>query len=348
MAELVLGIGTSHGPMLNTPPEQWGARRPADEANPALIFRGEAYTYPELAQMRGNAFADQCRDEVWQAKHAACRAGIAALGALVDDARLDALVVVSSDHKEVFGDDLLPQFAVYWGESIDHVPYTREQLDSMGPGLAVAEVANQPDTPTVRRGHPELALQLVRHTSRAGFDPAASQRLPGGKWNNHGIPHGWGFVFQQVLGGGADLLPMVPVFVNTFYSPNPPSAARCLDFGAALGDAIARFPSELRVGLVASGGLSHMVIDEELDRATLDAFAAGDHEPLRDLPDAVLRSGSSEIRNWLVVAEAMRSTGAAATVLDYQPCYRSPAGTGCGMAFAAWEPGRTDDAREPA
>jgi 3-O-methylgallate 3,4-dioxygenase len=22
---------------------------------------------------------------------------------------------------------------------------------------------------------------------------------------------------------------------------------------------------------------------------------------------------------------------------DYQPCYRSPAGTGCGMAFAYWK-----------
>jgi hypothetical protein len=24
-------------------------------------------------------------------------------------------------------------------------------------------------------------------------------------------------------------------------------------------------------------------------------------------------------------------------LIDYIPCYRSPAGTGCGMAFATWE-----------
>jgi len=25
------------------------------------------------------------------------------------------------------------------------------------------------------------------------------------------------------------------------------------------------------------------------------------------------------------------------TLIDYVPCYRSPAGTGCAMAFAYWE-----------
>jgi 3-O-methylgallate 3,4-dioxygenase len=83
---------------------------------------------------------------------------------------------------------------------------------------------------------------------------------------------------------------VVPVFVNTFWEPNPPSAARCYDFGVALGTAIESFPEDLRVGVVASGGLSHFVVDEEL----------------------------------------------AGELVDYQPCYRSEAGTGNAMGFVTW------------
>lgn len=304
-----------------------------EEQGPDLA--GEEHTFDELAAARGD-FADECAPEVWERRHAACRAAIADLGDVVRAAALDVLVVVSSDHKETFGDELLPQFAFYWGDTVGHEPFTQADLDAMPPGLAIAEVANQPSTSTVRETHGELALHLIRATSAAGFDPAASRTLPAGKYGTGGIPHGWGFVYQQVLGGSTEI-PFVPLFVNTFWEPNPPSAARCHDFGVALGEAIAAFPADVRVGLVASGGLSHMVVDEELDRGFLEALFAGDRARLAALPDAVLRSGTSEMRNWIVTAAALEGRGLAPRLVDYQPCYRSEAGTGCAMGFAAWE-----------
>lgn len=341
MAEIVLGIGTSHGPLLNTPPAEWGQRASADRRNKALIWRGEEYTYEELVTARGQDFADECLPEVWQRRHAACRTAIAELGDVIRAAEVDVLVVVSSDHKEIFDDQLLPQFAFYWGSSVGHEPFTQADLDAMPPGLAIAEVANQPETSTIHPCHSELALHLIRATSAAGFDPAASSALPAGKYGTHGIPHGWGFIYQQVLGGtngsAGDEIPFVPLFVNTFWEPNPPSAARCYDFGVALGAAIASFPSDLRVGVVASGGLSHMVVDEELDRGFLDALLADDRDHLAALPDAVLRSGTSEMRNWIVTGAALAGRGLAPRLVDYQPCYRSEAGTGCAMGFVAWE-----------
>ena len=42
MAQIALGIGTSHGPQLSTPPGEWGQRATADHRNPALAFRGGA------------------------------------------------------------------------------------------------------------------------------------------------------------------------------------------------------------------------------------------------------------------------------------------------------------------
>ncbi|MCU1476577.1 MAG: hypothetical protein JWQ64_1270 [Subtercola sp.] len=338
MAEIVLGIATSHGPMLNTPPDQWGQRAKADERNKELIYKGESYDFETLKELRGggSAFTGEITQDVWDARHAACRAAITQLGDIIRNSDVDVLVVVSSDHKEIFGDELLPQFAIYWGDTAQHVPYTEEQLAGMPPGLAIAEVANQPTVTMTRTMNSELALHLIRETSDLGFDPAASGELPAGEWGSHSIPHGWGFIYQQVLDGSGEI-PFVPVFVNTFWEPNPPSASRSYDFGVALGKAIRSFPGDIKVGVVASGGLTHMVVDEDVDRPFLDALVNRDEAHMRALPSNYLRSGTSELRNWIVTAAALEDTDLQARVIDYQPCYRSEAGTGCAMGFVAWD-----------
>jgi hypothetical protein len=90
----------------------------------------------------------------------------------------------------------------------------------------------------------------------------------------------------------------------------------------------------MQSGILASGGLSHVTIDEDLDRNILDAMARKDLEKLRAPPVNKLNSGSSEIRNWLVVAGVVEELEL--DWHDYQPCYRTPAGNGCGMAFTIW------------
>jgi 3-O-methylgallate 3,4-dioxygenase len=341
MARIAVGIGSSHAPQLSTPPDEWVQRASADRRNPALVFHGEDYTFDELRAARGAAFEAEPDLESSLQRHARCQTAIAQLGETVRAAGVDVLVIVSSDHKETFTDEMLAPFTVYWGDSVQHEPYTQEQLDAMAPGLAIAEVANVPEESTTRRCHGELALHLVRGTQAAGFDPAASERLPAGKYGDHGIPHGWGFIIQQVLDGESEV-PFVPVFVNTFWQPNPPTARRCYDFGVALGKAIESFPADVSVGVVASGGLSHFVIDEELDRTVLEALQKGDAEALIAIPEDVLRAGTSEIRNWIVVAGAMAGSGLRAEVVDYLPCYRTDAGTGCGMGFVSWGPPVTE------
>ena len=94
-------------------------------------------------------------------------------------------------------------------------------------------------------------------------------------------------------------------------------------------------PGSARVGILASGGLSHFTVDEELDRGVLDACTRNDGEALCSIPAAKLNSGSSEIRNWITVAGAAEHLKTAWQ--EYIPCYRSAAGTGCGMGFAVWK-----------
>ena len=104
--------------------------------------------------------------------------------------------------------------------------------------------------------------------------------------------------------------------------------------GRALKFAIESWPKDIRVGILASGGLSHFVVDEELDQQALAGMKARNVDQLSALPRQKINSGSSEIRNWIVVTGATEHLDM--NVVDYVPCYRSPAGTGCAMGFATW------------
>jgi len=66
----------------------------------------------------------------------------------------------------------------------------------------------------------------------------------------------------------------------------------------------------------------------------LDALEKQDMDPLTNLPVAALDGGTSEIRNWVTMAACLVGLEHRWTV--YEPCYRTRAGTGCGMAFATW------------
>jgi hypothetical protein len=50
----------------------------------------------------------------------------------------------------------------------------------------------------------------------------------------------------------------------------------------------------------------------------------------------VLRSGTSGLRSWIVAGTAAHLAGLAGELVDYQPCYRSAAGTGNAMGFVTW------------
>jgi 3-O-methylgallate 3,4-dioxygenase len=85
--------------------------------------------------------------------------------------------------------------------------------------------------------------------------------------------------------------------------------------------------------MVASGGLSHFVIDEALDHRIIGALKSLDIAALAAEDPAAL---TSEILNWATDGAAMREQ--TFSLVDYIPAYRSMAGTVCGFAFGIWEP----------
>jgi hypothetical protein len=127
---------------------------------------------------------------------------------------------------------------------------------------------------------------------------------------------------------------VVPVFLNTYFPPNQPTPRRCYLLGQSVRKAVESFAGDARVGVLASGGLSHFLVDEDFDRAILKALADKDAAFLRTLPRNKLHAGSSEILNWVAIAGA--AEGLDLDWFEYVPGYRTPAGTGTGMSFAMW------------
>src|SRR4030095_11549049 len=99
--------------------------------------------------------------------------------------------------------------------------------------------------------------------------------------------------------------PNVPIMVNTYYPPNTPTAMRCWKFGKALRQAIETWDSDQRVAIVASGGLSHTVIEEDLDQRIIDGLKHSDVSKLTDYPDVRFRAGTSEIKKRIIPAGAL-------------------------------------------
>jgi OH-DDVA oxygenase/3-O-methylgallate 3,4-dioxygenase len=139
---------------------------------------------------------------------------------------------------------------------------------------------------------PTLAEHIVRTLVAANFDPAHSRRLPAGRHGNHSVGHAFGFVYRRVTNDRQ--IPNVPVFINTYYPPNQPTASRCYEFGRALCRAVESWDSDQTVAVVTSGGLTHFVIDEAFDHRVLDAMQRKDHDALTGIPEPDLMSGNSE------------------------------------------------------
>jgi 3-O-methylgallate 3,4-dioxygenase len=327
MADIVLGVGSSHTPMLNAQPGDWPRFIDLDRLRPHQDLTGLPVTYAELLGLQQARVAAEMEPALMQARYDMALGHVAHLGRCLLQARLDALVIVGDDQKELFQTHNMPSVLVYHGATIRNVPLRSRP----GPEWARAASARyyEPHTPRDYPVHAELALHIVDRLIDAEFDLAVADTLPEGQ----GEGHAFGFVHCRLLEGEA--LPVVPIFLNTYYPPNQPTPRRCHRLGQALRTAIRAFPADMRVGVLASGGLSHFTVNETLDAEVMRALRENDSQALSALPKELLNAGNSEIRNWICMAGAVDHLPLQS--MDYVPGYRTPAGTGTGLCFAVWQ-----------
>lgn len=321
MAEIALGLGTSHSSQVSLPPSWWREH--------AELDRRRAPFEDRLALL-GDKLAPEIEDDVFTEKYERCQHAVAILSERYRSSNVDTVVVVGDDQKELFDLTNLPAIGIYCGDEVWDLP-----PDEIGvaPSHLAARWAVHSDVPDPYPVHRPLALHLIEVLTESGFDVAQV----GGQREGRTIGHAFTFVRRRIVAPAP--IRIVPILLNTYYPPNQPSAARCWQLGKALGEAIRSFPGPERVCVVASGGLSHFVVDEELDRRVISSLINRDEATLGRVTRRELRSGSSEILNWIVTGGSMG--GLTMELVDYVPGYRSLAGTGCGMTFATWGPGET-------
>ncbi|OGA17324.1 MAG: hypothetical protein A3H32_05550 [Betaproteobacteria bacterium RIFCSPLOWO2_02_FULL_63_19] len=226
-------------------------------------------------------------------------------------ARPDVLIVVSPDHWVNFFLDNLPSVCIGVGQMhkgppepwLQHLPYS-----------SIA-------------GHPDLALHLLRTALDEGFEPSVSHQLE--------LDHG--FVIPLWKMGIDPLPPLVPIVVNAIEPPMP-SLRRCLAWGDLVRTAIERYPGDLRVAILATGGVSHSIgepdmgrIDEAFDRECFERLRSGDRESLLAFLEQRLDAagnGAAEMRNWLVAHGAAQCKGF--ELVGYYPCREWYVGCGFG------------------
>lgn len=238
----------------------------------------------------------------------------------------EVVVILGYDDGVVFNEIQTPQFCTYTGEDLSG-------------SASVAELGEAPEDHRVTlRCDPAFAWEVHGQLVDRGFDVnyMATQHAVGKpEW---GTSSAFTRPGETLLAGlNAAIL---PIFINCSVEPAP-TARRCHDFGAALGEILEESPK--RVALLAVGGLSHDPggaragwIDSRLDEWVLKRLAKGDSPRLRSLFDVdsdTLRGGTGQIRTWIVAAAAAETKRGKAVVADYVPALRAMTGLG----FAHWD-----------
>ena len=225
----------------------------------------------------------------------------------------DVLFVTYNDHVTSFFFDHYSAFALGIGES-----------------YAVADEGGGPrDLPPIK-GHTRLAQHVGAALVADEFDMSFFQDRP--------LDHGCFSPMCMLMPQKPDWpIPIVPLQIGVLQFPVP-SARRCYRLGQSLRRAIESYPEDLKVAIVATGGLSHQVHGEragfnntEWDMRFLDLLEK-DPEQLAGMTQAEYATlggwEGAEVIMWLVMRGALSSR-----VRKLHQSYYLPSMTGIATAI---------------
>jgi len=302
---LGLGLAVSHAPSMFRGLEHW-----------PLIHRvlTDGVPQPREIEKETPAILQSYIDRI--------NRGFEALKQQVEVFKPDVLLVVGDDQGEVFTEANMPTYSLFT---------CAEVHGSINIGL-IGEP--EEENHITLRCAADLALHLLDALKRKGFDVSESKELKPLGRPKRGLGHAF---TRPVVKVTPQLnVPVIPLHVNCYFAPMP-SARQCYELGLTIAQALKDRPE--RVAIMASGGLSHDPrgpragwIDTSLDRWVLEQLRSGNAERLCHLfefDSDTLRSGTGEIRSWIVVAGACGGTRAA--IVDYIPAHHAV--TGLGFAY---------------
>ena len=150
MARIVLGLGTSHTPMLLASDETLPRFLETDQKIKHRDKEGRPATYGELLEKADPKMADMVAPAQLVARQNKARDAIAHLQQTLANAKLDALIVLGDDQDESYLEDCRPAFAIYYGETIRNSNEQHEQYQQRFPEWYVQEPAGASSRTTSR------------------------------------------------------------------------------------------------------------------------------------------------------------------------------------------------------
>jgi aromatic ring-opening dioxygenase catalytic subunit (LigB family) len=259
-------------------------------------------------------------DKSPQHEQDAVLAGYAEFARRMDELKPDVVIGVANDHLLNFPMDNLPDFAVGIGDHWE------------GPAPWFRDWLNVPDYQI--QGHRELGRALVRESAKAGINHAFAEKLLFD--DNWSVPLKFLFPRYDVR--------FVPIHMNPIVPPLP-TAERCLQVGREIARIVEQFPSEERVVLMTTGGLSHdpggpdyFTVHEGFDRWFMELMESGDLERVKrevtfDKLGTGGDGGAAELLAWLV---AMGAAAAAGQPKAESVFYVPSVPMRCGMGGSFW------------
>ncbi len=202
----------------------------------------------------------------------------------------DVLFFIYNDHVTSFFFDHYSAFALGVGES-----------------YAVADEGGGPRNLPDVQAHGDLARHIGRSMMAEEFDMSFFQQRP----LDHGCLSPLSVMWPSEGGWPGKIIPLA---VGVLQFPIP-TARRCFRFGQALRRAIESYPEDLKVAIVATGGLSHQVHGEragfnnpDWDRQFLELIE-NDPDALADMTHARYAElggwEGAEVIMWLVMRGAL-------------------------------------------
>jgi len=262
----------------------------------AKVVGGFLVPHDPVMFVAPEAPSQQIRDRMWKA-FGTCAARLAEL-------EPTSVVIVGADHYMLFGTNCLPSFLIGTGD-VDG------PIDAL-PGLKRDVI---PDSAP-------LAQHIAEYGLSNGFDWAVARALTVD--HSVGIPNQ--LIVQPLRVAGAQV-GTIPVYLAAGVDPYI-RMARAVALGRQIREAIEASPTDERVAVIGSGGISHWVgtaemgrVNEKFDREILDYATRCDVDAITALSDEYILenggNGGMEIRNWACAMGALM--GARGEVIDYAP-----------------------------
>jgi protocatechuate 4,5-dioxygenase beta chain len=226
--------------------------------------------------------------------------------------RADILVIIYNDHLNNFQLDTYPTFAIGLADS-----------------FAIADEGKGARPFPAVPGDATFAAYLARRLVADEFDLTFCQEMA--------LDHGVMSILPLVVDPPWPCR-VVPIAANVIVEPLP-SPLRCWRMGESIGRAIEAYDEDVRVVVMATGGLSHQLhgrsfgfVNPEWDNRFLDLLEAEPHRLARASHDDFIQRGgaeSVEMMLWLTMRGALSAQGG--TLRRIQRNYHAPLLTGYGL-----------------